>query len=75
MASKIGIGIGVKIDDIKKVKDDLTKQIGNIKGLKAKVSNIEIDNEKIKSQIESKLKSISKDLKIKLKGIEIEDNV
>lgn len=75
MASKIGIGIGVKIDDIKKVKDDLTKQIGNIKGLKAKVSNIEIDNEKIKSQIESKFKSISKDLKIKLKGIEIEDNV
>ena len=48
MASKIGIGIGVKIDDIKKVKDDLTKQIGNIKGLKVNISTVEIDTDKIK---------------------------
>ena len=75
MASKVGIGIGVKIDDIKKVKEDLTKQIGNIKGLKANINTIEVDTDKIKSQLESKLKTVSKDLKIKLKGIEIEDSV
>lgn len=70
--SKIGIGIGVKIADIKKVKEDLNKQINNIKGIKVTVSNIKFD-EKLSKKIQDKLNSLAKSISLNLKNINIDE--
>lgn len=74
--SKIGIGIGVRIGDIKEVKKDLTKQIGNIKGVKLNVSGVDMEvTDKMKQNLQSKLNSLSKKLNLNIGGINFDDNI
>lgn len=74
--AKIGIGIGVKIADIKSVKADLTKQVGNIKGIKANISDINLDvTDKMKQSLQTKLNSLSKKLNLSISGINFDDSI
>lgn len=56
---KNSISIGIKIDDINKVKNNLQKQLDGIKGINAKIDTAQIDVSKIKSTIQTQLNSMN----------------
>lgn len=73
MANKLGIGIGVRIDDIKKVKSSLETQINGIKGIKVNIKDFNIDEATMSKKLQGKMNTLSKSLKLKISGIELDD--
>ncbi|BCZ47589.1 hypothetical protein psyc5s11_36560 [Clostridium gelidum] len=61
---KNSISIGIKIDDINKVKNDLQKQLDGIKGINAKIDTAQLDVSKIQSSIQTQLNSMNFTIKM-----------
>lgn len=61
---KNSIVIGIKIDDINKVKTDLQKQIDSVKGIKTTISKFTLDKTQIKNDIQTQLNSMNFTIKI-----------
>lgn len=56
--------IGVKIEDINKVKSNLQKQLDGIKGISAKIDTASLDVSKIQSSIQNQLNSMNFTIKM-----------
>lgn len=73
MAEKMSIGIGVKIDDIAKVKESLNSQLKKLSGLKVNLKDLEIDEGALSRKLQTKLNLLSKNVSLKIDKIDISD--
>ncbi len=72
---KQSILIGVRLDDINKVKTDLQKQLDNVKGISAKIDNATFDVAKLQNSIQTQLNSMNFTFKINNVDVSGIDNV